>query len=273
MFVLYMLVGAIGFVVTASAGYAIGIRQFQRRLEHTLEAQNKKMAELAAASEVEPRNHSVLLDGISEAGKTTFITRLACPVADATVLDGIVATVRHYPTPEFPLCWERSPEQGHPPVLHALRFIDVAGEKPATFNNAVNELARSSADDRLLVLVVWNLDKDHLAKNRDAFNPWRLDATYCTDNARRLIKHVIVFFNKVDRFEQQGGTRQRLEEEKKYIADLFAKHLEGYSLSFYSGSAADGRGVLDVYGEILRVLGLGSHYQPLTGNALAGLAI
>ena len=126
---------------------------------------------------------------------------------------------------------------------------------------------------RLLVLIVWDLDRDALSKNKEAFNRFRLDATYGTDNARRLIKHIVVFFNKVDRFEQQGGTQQQLDEERKYISDLFARCFDGYSLSFHAGSAFDGRGVLDVYGEILRALGLGKHYQPLTGNALTGIAI
>jgi hypothetical protein len=183
-----------------------------------------------------------------------------------------VATVRHYRTPIFPLCWEQSAED-HQPILHALRFIDVAGEKPSTFVNAINDQAVDAVDERVLVLIVWNLERTNLAKNLEAFNRHRLDATYGTDNARRLIKHVIVFFNKVDLFERQGGTQHQLDEEKRLITDLFARYLVGYSLSFYSGSAIDGRGVLDVYGEILRVLGLGKNFQPLSGNAPAEPAI
>lgn len=271
MVILYMLFGAVGVVVSVAIGYLLGLRRFQGDLEQVFVNQRVRLDELARMRPSEPRTHSVLLDGISEAGKTTFITRLACPVADANLLNNIVATVRHYPTPIFPLCWEQSPEE-HQPVLHALRFIDVAGEKPSTFVNAINDQARETADERVLVLVVWNLEETNLAKNVEAFNRHRLDATYGTDNARRLIKHVIVFFNKVDLFEKQGGSPQRLEEEKKYITELFAKYLVGYSLSFYSGSAIDGRGVLDVYGEILRVLGLGKNFQPLSGNAPAEAA-
>jgi len=272
MFILYMLLGAVGVVFIVTIGYLIGLRQFQRGMEQVIAHQHVRLNEFSRMRPSEPRTHSVLLDGISEAGKTTFITRLACPVANADLLNNIVATVRHYRTPIFPLCWEQSPEE-HQPILHALRFIDVAGEKPSTFVNAINEQAADALDERVLVLIVWNLERNNLAKNVEAFNQHRLDATYGTDNARRLIKHVIVFFNKVDLFERQGGTPQQLEQEKMYIADLFARYLVGYSLSFYAGSAIDGRGVLDVYGEILRVLGLGKNFMPLSGNAPAEPAL
>src|SRR5215468_3412447 len=182
MVILYMLLGASGVVLTVTVGYLIGLRQFQRGMEQVIAHQRVRIDEFTRMRPSEPRTHSVLLDGISEAGKTTFITRLACPVANTDHLNNIVATVRHYQTPIFPLCWEQSSEE-HQPILHALRFIDVAGEKPSTFVNAINDQAVDAFDERVLVLVVWNLERTNLAKNLEAFNRHRLDATYGTDNA------------------------------------------------------------------------------------------
>lgn len=263
---IWVVVGVLGIPAFFSVGWWWGLRQFEHRMQVQVVQLNHALASTKAAQALMPhvRCHTVLLDGVSHGGKTTFMARLACPTADAQQLLNVATTRRQALTQEIPLCWERTDDGGTPPVLHALRFFDVSGEKPSTVINAIRELTqRANDEERVVALWVWDLSS--LPANRSRMTREVVNALYDNEEARALIKKIVVFFNKVD-FLLATMDPQTVEKlvsrEEAYIRDVLDKALgSGYELQFQVGSAMDGRGMLEVFGSLLRSLELGKNYQ------------
>ena len=243
-------------------GFLLGLSRFDGRLKNQVNRLNKQLAEEAAERARAPTicRHTVLLDGVSHGGKTTFLARLACPTADEAQLANIALTRRQQLTKEIPLCWERTASDGHPPILHALQFFDVAGEQPATVINAMLDLAaKTSEDQRIVALWVWdlaNLSGSHARMTREVIN-----MAYGSDVARSLIRKIVIFFNKIDTLDP-AAAKETIEQEKKHIRDVVDRALgAGYEIHFHAGSATDGRGMFEAYGALLRALELGKNYH------------
>jgi hypothetical protein len=270
MSMLYVLLGVVLITTVLFAGYWFGLRQFEGRLKGELLQRDKVLARTAAAAQARPpeiRSHTVLLDGVSESGKTTFMARLACPTMTADDLKKVPKTMRQDLSHEVPLCWERVGEEGAP-VLHAMRFFDVAGEGPETVANAIDHLADelSSPDDQRHVVAVWVWDMSNRPGNRDRMSVQVLRTLYRRDRARALVKRVVVFLNKLDLIDGvngRGDHAQQLAEEEKYIRGVLDQIGAGHEIQFHAGSALDGRGLQDAFGSIVKFFELEEHYPKL----------
>ena len=223
------------------------------------------------------RRHTVFLDGMPRAGKTTFIERLTNPLADRAQLLNQTATQYPYQTDPIPLCWENVEGVR---VLHTLEFYDIGGEHPQhVIDNILNYRERSLKEQgRALALVLWDAAAGH-PNNVGYLNTGRMGAVYGPRVARDVISAIVVFFNKCDVVERQlgeGGETETLEQildlqRRILLADVFEKALHGYpDPVFASGSAITGEGVHYCLGKIVEALGLNHNFQRPGGEQVVG---
>ncbi len=207
--------------------------------------------------------HTILLDGMSGAGKTTFAARLANPtLTQADLKTRISATEREYLTTELPLCWEK---QSGRTVINTLRFYDVAGEKASTVVNALISLSEEKKvkHQNVVLVVIWDISKTK-EENEKYLSGYRLEATYGNVMAKRLIKSIVVFFNKTDSLSPEQQIK-RVHDYSAEIERVFTQHFEvGYgNITFCNGSALSGAGLFDCYGAVLRKLDLAGNFSEI----------
>jgi hypothetical protein len=215
------------------------------------------------------KTHQIILDGMSEAGKSTFVARVVSPVIPSAKLKKMVATARQYSTQPLPVCWVRDDKAV---TLHTVKFWDIAGERGATFLDALDSIRGngSGPPPRAVLLIVWDVSDDNVGKNSIHLNPTRIEMAYGSMKAREVISSVVVFFNKSDRVDSER-LEQRIETEKRDITRVFQTKLGGgyQNISFFVGSALDGRGMHDCIGSILQSLGLEGGFQTIDGASEA----
>lgn len=297
-FTFYMLSGVLG-GLALTAGYLFGLRRFAGRARGELEqaqrevdeAKVAKAAAEARAAAAKPAadakalpapasrrsptvTHTVLLDGVSNSGKSTLVHRLAFPCTEQESLRRIAATQRAYPTRMLPICFVPAASADEAPLLHAQILRDIAGERPGDVINIVNELAAERArpadpDTRpgaVIVVLIW--DMADTAGSRARINKDRLKLAYHNDHARRLIKHFVIFFNKLDLLGVPADRVQELiDEERAHIDHLTDFFDSDVTRTYLQGSALRGDGVIDCQGAIYTALGLAPYFRVVDRDA------
>lgn len=233
------------------------------------------------------RPHTVFLDGMPRAGKTTLIRRLTNPAATAQQLDAWDSTLDRYHTFPVPLCWEHGPSGER--ILHTLEFYDVGGENPGHIGDNIDEFLKRRAPDHepAVALVIWDSEAELPStageglSNMVYLSAGRLAAAYGTAKARQAISSFIFFVNKRDvveerlRREGRGESVQRFfeQQQRTLMDEVYSKALAMYSRepSVAIGSARTGVGVHDCLGAIVRHLGLERHYQSVEVASAAPL--
>ena len=94
-----------------------------------------------------------------------------------------------------------------------------------------------------------------------------MESVFGNDLARKLIKSVVVFFNKTDCFERKI-LEKRIAEEKQYIRETLTYVLDDglEDIIFSQGSALHGTGLFDCYGKILQSFDLRENFIAIKGN-------
>jgi CHASE3 domain sensor protein len=258
-----LILGIIFFLVSQAQSHRLQerlseITQDKQRLEQLSQQLQRKLPEI--------RSHTVLMDGISGSGKSTFIARIMSPVSGRDQLEDMAATTSAYQTVEVPICWESDAQIEHS-IIHHLNFFDVSGENPATFINALSDLHSKHVTNVVLV-IVWDISKEFIDQNIVELSRARLQATYGNEMAKKMISSIIVFFNKIDQRERDELPKI-LGEQKNIVNTLFQSVFEvGYGkIHYIDGSALRGTHVHDCVGLILRQFGLAPNFARITGNA------
>jgi len=215
--------------------------------------------------------HPVLLDGMTNSGKSTLLHRLVTPWMPQHSLATMRATERAYRTKPIPVGFEWSAATAgaapEPIALHALRFHDISGESSEGLADHVADLDAERRDtaehDRpsLCALALWVWDMADTMKSRTRLGVDRLRLGYHNKAARLLFKHVIVFFNKIDLLPADEVARL-VALETEHIRSITGFFGRDVSLTFLAGSAMDGRGMIECYGAILTRLGLSQLLRP-----------
>jgi hypothetical protein len=256
--IVLLLIGVVGTIV-----YENRCNRLLKKLESQRLESRRQLEESA------PRfiTHTVLMDGISGSGKSSFIARLVSPVSTTSELQNMTATVSEYQSVDIPVCWE----PGERTILHSLRFFDVAGENSATVINALHTLSKQapSGSPNVVLVIIWDISsQDKWGESFTHFNKQSLQATYGNEMALNTIRSIIVFFNKIDLVDEQTAN-QRI----RYAEANFNKHFKntferGYGdIQYISGSVLQGTRVHDCLGAILQKLGLAPNFHQITGNA------
>jgi len=216
--------------------------------------------------------HTVLLDGVSNSGKSTLVHRLAFPCTEPESLRKITATQLAYRTRLQPICFVPppgpAPAAGDEPVLHAQVLRDIAGERPGEIINILQQLTteRERATERerngtAIVVLVW--DMADTAGSRARITKERLQLAYHNDYGRQLIKHFVIFFNKLDLLTVPPERVQQLVDEERAHLDSITNFLGPDVVRTYlQGSALRGDGVIECQGAIYTALGLAAHFRP-----------
>ena len=217
--------------------------------------------------------HTVLLDGVSNSGKSTLVHRLAFPCTEAESLRKITATQLAYRTRLLPICFvppvASIRDGGDAPVLHAQVLRDIAGEKPYEIINILKHLAaeRELPPERdrhgsTIVVLVW--DMADTAGSRARITRERLQLAYHNDYARQLIKHFVIFFNKLDLLAVPPERVQQLvDDERAHLASITDFLGTDVARTCLQGSALRGDGVIECQGAIYTALGLAPHFRDL----------
>ena len=223
----------------------------------------------------EEKVHTVLMDGMSGSGKSTFIARIMSPISTLNELRKMAATLNSYRTLELPICWERD-ESGisfNHSLIHSIEFFDVAGEKPGTFIDALRELEErdSIRESGVILLLMWDLSK--LDENLEHLNKQRLAATYGNNMAKKIIRKIVVFLNKSDSLTKEEKTKS-IEEGKQRLKVLLKDCFENSlgEVIYIDGSALDGTHVHNCMGAMLTHFGLEANFDKITGNATSRVA-
>lgn len=210
--------------------------------------------------------HTVFLDGMPRSGKTTFLERLVNPTATEDQLLAQESTANPYHSQPVPLCWEEV--EGHR-VLHALDFVDIAGERGAGMADMLDQYEERLGNlrvaglppPRAVALVLWDTSVSN-EDNLRFLSPARIEVIYGARKARGTLRSILVFLNKFD--AQARGPDVALPEERIALhkrvvqKEAFERVAEMYPpLSFTAGSALTGAGVHTCLGEIVRALDLG----------------
>ena len=203
---------------------------------------------------VRVHRHNVLLDGISTAGKSTLLSRIASPAS--AVGAEIAATHRHYSVDSVPVCWVQSPGAVD---LHSLQLWDVAGERGSTVINAMREL--DNAKETATLLIVWDISDDAIGINVRDMLGRGFETTYGSDLALEVVSSIVVFFNKVDTVRPLDLPERVARERRDIQTEVDRVRGVGCPLSFVVGSAATGAGVHDCMGALLRQIGLGDRAE------------
>jgi hypothetical protein len=217
--------------------------------------------------------HTVLLDGVSNSGKSTLVHRLAFPCTEAESLRKITATQLAYRTRVLPICFVPPvgalDEGTEEPVLHAQVLRDIAGERPYEIINILKQLSEErelpSNRDRhgtAIVVLVW--DMADTSGSRTRITKERLQLAYHNDYGRQLIKHFVIFFNKLDLLNVSPEHLQQLVEDERAHLDSITNFLGTDVVRTYlQGSALRGDGVIECQGAIYTALGLAAHFREL----------
>jgi len=217
--------------------------------------------------------HTVLLDGVSNSGKSTLVHRLAFPCTEAESLRKITATQLAYRTRLLPICFVPPVGPGREtteePVLHAQVLRDIAGEKPYEIINILKQLSteRELPSERerhgsAIVVLVW--DMADTAGSRSRITRERLQLAYHNDYARQLIKQFVIFFNKLDLLTVPPERVQQLvEDERAHLASITDFLGNDVVRTYLQGSALRGDGVIECQGAIYTALGLAPHFRDL----------
>lgn len=272
----YLVFGALAALLT-TAGYLLGLRRFASQavdeiaqLKQALEAPGDELATTPRPARSQTVVHAVVLDGATNSGKSTWLHRIAKPWLDRASLDRIYATQHAYRTRPLPVGFEwpagATGAAGEPTALHALRFHDISGEKPEGVADHIEALAierrpgdRNRAPSSVVAVLIWDLSDP--VKSREHSTIKRLRLAYYTRKARPMIRHIVVFFNKLDLLPPEDVARL-IAFETEHIRSITGFLGDDVTLTFVEGSALDGRGVIDCYGAILTRLGLGKLLQP-----------
>jgi F0F1-type ATP synthase membrane subunit b/b' len=235
--------------------------------------------------------HTVLLDGVSNSGKSTLVHRLAFPCTEPDSLRKITATQLAYRTRLLPICFvppiasirevardvsrdasrdgDGDRDAGEAPVLHAQVLRDIAGEKPYEIINILKQLSAErelpSERDRhgtAIVVLVW--DMADTAGCRARITRERLQVAYHNDYARQLIKHFVIFFNKLDLLlVPPERVQQLVDDERAHLASITDFLGTDVARTYLQGSALRGDGVIECQGAIYTALGLAPHFRDL----------
>ncbi len=254
---------------TASSQLADAKTAAERALQEAKDAATKQ-----AGRGTPMVTHTVLLDGVSNSGKSTLVHRLAFPCTEAESLRKITATQLAYRTRLLPICFEApadtaAREDGEELVLHAQVLRDIAGEKPYEIINILKQIAAERElpveRDRhgtAIVVLVW--DMADTAGSRARITKERLQLAYHNDYGRQLIKHFIIFFNKLDLLNVPAERVQQLVEDERAhldsITDFFGTDVVR---TYLQGSALRGDGVIECQGAIYTALGLAPYFRDL----------
>ena len=214
--------------------------------------------------------HTVLLDGVSNSGKSTLVHRLAFPCTEAESLRKITATQLAYRTRLLPICFVPPvgvAREGTEPVLHSQVLRDIAGEKPYEIINILKQISTErelpTERDRhgtAIVVLVW--DMADTAASRVRITKERLQLAYHNDYGRQLIKHFVIFFNKLDLLDVSPERARQLVEDERAHLDSITDFLGGDVIRTYiQGSALRGDGVIECQGAIYTALGLAAHFR------------
>jgi hypothetical protein len=217
--------------------------------------------------------HTVLLDGVSNSGKSTLVHRLAFPCTEPESLRKITATQLAYRTRLLPICFappaDPVPEGAQESVLHAQVLRDIAGEKPYEIINILRQISaeRDLPPDRdrhgtAIVVLVW--DMADTSGSRARITKERLQLAYHNDHGRQLIKHFVIFFNKLDLLSVPPERIQQLVDDERAHVDSITDFLGTDVVRTYlHGSALRGDGVIECQGAIYTALGLAAHFRDL----------
>jgi cell division septum initiation protein DivIVA len=240
----------------------------ERALQDAKDAASKQTARGAPTV-----THTVLLDGVSNSGKSTLVHRLAFPCTEAESLRKITATQLAYRTRLLPICFvpptDVVPENAEESVLHAQVLRDIAGEKPYEIINILRQLSaeREAPSERerhgmAIVVLVW--DMADTAGSRARITKERLQLAYHNDYARQLIKHFVIFFNKLDLLTVPAERVQQLvDEERAHLASITDFLGTDVVRTYLQGSALRGDGVIECQGAIYSALGLAAHFREI----------
>ncbi len=238
-------------------------------------AEDARAAAIKAVRGSPTVTHTVLLDGVSNSGKSTLVHRLAFPCTEPESLRKITATQLAYRTRVLPICFvpgtgtEGELEAGDEPVLHAQVLRDIAGERPYEIINILKQIAaeRETAAERdrhgtAIVVLVW--DMADTAGSRARITKERLQLAYHNDYGRQLIKHFVIFFNKLDLLTVSPEHLQQLVDAERAHLDSITNFLGNDVVrSYLQGSALRGDGVIECQGAIYTALGLAAHFRGL----------
>jgi predicted GTPase len=266
---LLLLLLGIGISSVIAYVYAERCAKLSKRLESEKYEKDEllKVRHQLEASVPKFKSHTVLMDGISGSGKSSFIARLVSPVSTTLELQNMTATVSEYPSLDIPICWE----PGEKTTLHSLRFFDVAGENSGTFIDALHTLSKehSGGGADVVLVIIWDIsDEDKWIESVNHFNKQRIKATYGSKMASSIISAIIVFFNKIDMIDKKTASQRILSAQ-----DALNKHFEntferGYGeIQYISGSVIEGTHMHDCLGAILQNFGLAPNFHKITGNA------
>lgn len=214
--------------------------------------------------------HTVLLDGVSNSGKSTLVHRLAFPCTEPDSLRKITATQLAYRTRLLPICFVPPvgvARDGAEPVLHSQVLRDIAGEKPYEIINIMKQLStereQPAERDRhgvAIVVLVW--DMADTAGSRARITKERLQLAYHNDYGRQLIKHFVIFFNKLDLLRVgPDRVQQLLDEERAHLHSITDFLGTDVVRTYIQGSALRGDGVIECQGAIYTALGLAAHFR------------
>lgn len=214
--------------------------------------------------------HTVLLDGVSNSGKSTLVHRLAFPCTETDSLRKITATQLAYRTRLLPICFVPPigvVREGAEPVLHSQVLRDIAGERPYEIINILKQLSteREQPVDRdrhgtTIVVLVW--DMADTSASRARITKERLQLAYHNDYGRQLIKHVVIFFNKLDLLDvPQERMQQLVDDERAHLASITDFLGTDVIRTYIQGSALRGDGVIECQGAIYTALGLAAHFR------------
>jgi hypothetical protein len=252
----------------ASDKLAEGKTAAERALADAKDAASKQSALRAPTV-----THTVLLDGVSNSGKSTLVHRLAFPCTEPDSLRKITATQLAYRTRLLPICFvppvTSIRDSGEAPVLHAQVLRDIAGEKPYEIINILKQLSaeRELKPERdrhgtAIVVLVW--DMADTSGSRARITRERLQLAYHNDYARQLIKHFVIFFNKLDLLAVPPERVQQLvDDERAHLASITDFLGTDVARTYLQGSALRGDGVIECQGAIYTALGLAPHFRDL----------
>lgn len=199
---------------------------------------------------------NILFDGIRGSGKTTFLSRLVCPVFG----EQPPMTTVHYKTEPLPICWNRDFYEGRKEIF-SLRAYDISGENDQTVIDALNEINQDLEHGHKCVLILmWDLSPSNYNKNKEQLTKSRLKMGYQNKVALDRISDVIVFLNKVD-ICRQMDPRFDIGPWTKDVEAYLSENLKGHGqFKMFTGSAQTGEGVHSCYGHIVKAFDLERHF-------------
>lgn len=217
------------------------------------------------------KTHAILMDGVTTAGKSTLIASIVNPSLKSEILrENIKPTESEYQVKDFLACTELP--QKH--ITHYLRFFDMKGENSGSFIDSLDILKRQivlgEMENKAILLIVWDISSlEIFGKSCRHFNEQRIRATYGSKEVSKIIKSIIVFFNKTDLvdYNAKDSVNTRIESGKQWLSSIFKTVFEsGYEIHYVSGSAKNGNGTRECLGIILDELEISKYLPTVKGN-------